>query len=376
MCANVGKIPIGLLKAGAYWKFGSDVAYRSDRDDMADLTFPRTAQQMRGSGFAGLLGLFAGLCAIFSACVTVIDWHDEATQARWPIISAVVDRADVVTSARAPKDGGGTVSLRYRVGYELDGEQRVATLTSRSAFSEADAAKLQSWAAQHRKGSHIDVRVDPSQQNRATFASAEVSTVTGRTQTDLILFAVAAIACGGLLALARYLKAREDRAALVAEGDQRGGPALGLAFAAMGLMVTGLSIHNAIRADPFTADNLMGVQTGMMFVFAGILLGLPPEYKKWRSLLATLVITCFALTFDWVAFGPGERKFSGNIMDVGFASGETLGRALFGVCAVVLDTFAIAMWIGQFSRAFGRSTSPTPAGEQGDQTTSSADSTA
>ena len=34
MCANVGKIPIGLLKAGAYWKFGSDVVYRSDRDDM------------------------------------------------------------------------------------------------------------------------------------------------------------------------------------------------------------------------------------------------------------------------------------------------------------------------------------------------------
>jgi hypothetical protein len=371
------EIPIGLLKAGVYWKFGSDVAYRSDRDDMADLTFSRSTQQMRASGFAALLGLFAGLCAIFAIFVTLADWHDETTQAGWPIISAIVERADVVASARAPKDGGGTVwSLRYRVRYELDGEQRAATLTSRSVFSEADAAKLQSWAAQHRKGTHIDIRYDPSQQNRAAFASAEISPASGRTQTDLILFAVAAIACGGLLALARYLRAREARAAPAPDGAQRGGLAVGLVFAAMGVMLTGLVIHSAIHGDPLTADNLMGVPAGLMFVFAGILLGLPPEYKKWRNLLATLVITCFALTFDWVAFGPGERKFSGNIMGIGFASGETLGRALFGVCAVVLDIFAIAMWIGQFSRAFGRSTSPTPASEQGDQTTSSADSTA
>ncbi len=29
-----------------------------------------------------------------------------------------------------------------------------------------------------------------------------------------------------------------------------------------------------------------------MFVFAGILLGSPPKYTKWRAFLATLVITC------------------------------------------------------------------------------------
>jgi hypothetical protein len=63
---------------------------------------------MRPSAFATLLGLFAGLCAIFAACVTLSDWYGEAAQARWPVVSAVVERADVVASARAPKDGGGT----------------------------------------------------------------------------------------------------------------------------------------------------------------------------------------------------------------------------------------------------------------------------
>jgi hypothetical protein len=324
---------------------------------MADLTLsrPRTTQQMTAAGFAGLFGLFAGLCTIFALCVTLVDWHDESTQARWPVVSAVVDRADVVASARAPKDGGGTVwKLRYRVRYELNGEARAATLTSRSVFSEAEAATLQSWAAQHRKGSHIDIRYDPSQESQAAFASAEISSAAGRIRTDLILLTVAALACAGLVALARYLSAREAaRPAPDADSAQRGTLAMGLAFAAMGLMLTGFTVYGAIHADPLTADNLMGVPGGLMFVFAGILLGLPPEYMKWRSLLATLVVTCFALTFDWVAFGPGERKFSGSIMGIGFVPAEFSGRALFGVCAVVLDICAITMWVGQCRRALG-----------------------
>jgi hypothetical protein len=322
---------------------------------MADLTFSRTTQQMTASGFAALLGLFAGLCSIFAVFVTISDWHEEATQARWPVASAVVDRADVVASVRAPKDGGGTVwKLSYRVRYELNGE----ALTSRAAFSETEAAKLQSWAAQHRKGSHIDIRYDPSQDNRAAFASAEVSSAADRMGSDLILFAVAAIASAALLALARYFRAREALAAQVANSDGAPGGrlAVGIACAAIGLMLVTFTTYAAIHADPFKADNFMAVPAGLMFVFAGILMALPPESKKWQHLLATLLITCFALTFDWVAFGPGERKFSGSILGIGFIPGEFLGRAFFGVAAVLLDIFAVAMWIGQYRRVFRPST--------------------
>jgi Protein of unknown function (DUF3592) len=320
---------------------------------MADLILTRPTQQTKASGVAGLLGLFAGLCALFAACVTLSDWHVENTQARWPLVSAAVERADVFAVTRGPKDGSRTEwKLRVHVRYEADGEALTATLTSRTAYSEEDAARLQSWAAQHRKGSHIDIRYDPSQHDRAELASAEVSSVASRTRTDLILFAVAAIACAGLISLARFLRAREARAAPVADDPQRRELAFGLLFAAIGFMITGFALYGAAHADPFTADRLMAVPAGLMFVVAGILVALPPQYGKWRNLLAALVVTCFALTFDWVAFGPGERRFTGSLGGIGFIPSEMMGRAFFGIFAVVLDICAIAMWVGQWRQMF------------------------
>jgi hypothetical protein len=321
---------------------------------MTDVTLKRTGQQTTAAGLVGLVGLFAGLCAIFAGCVTLSDWHDEITQARWPVVSAVVERADIVTSVRAPKDGGGkTWKLSVRMSFETSSETRTATVFSRTVHSESEAAKLHSWAVQHRKFIHIDIRYDPSQPNRAVFASSEEGFASDRIHTDLILFTIAAIACAGLLSLARFLNAREARAAPVANDPQRGMLAYGLLFAAMGLMITGFALYGAVHADPFTADRLMAAPAGLMFVFAGILIALPPEYTKWRNLLATLVITCFAVTFDWVAFGPGERRFTGSIGGFGFIPGEMMGRAFFGLFAVVLDICAIAMWVRQCRQMFG-----------------------
>jgi hypothetical protein len=324
------------------------------------LTPAGAPRQLKASGFAELLGLFAGLCAVFAACATLSDWHDEASQARWPVVAAVVDRIDVVASTRAPKDGGGTIwKLRSQVHYELNGEALTATPASRVVSSEAEAAGLKSWAAQHRKGSHVDVRVDPSQPNRAVFASADISAAAGRMHTDLVLLGFAAVAATGLMMLARFLRSRDALAGPPADpGSASGGPALGLLFAAMGLLITGMAIHSAIHAtDPVKANAYMGLPAGLMFVFAGMYMALPAE-SRWRSLLATLVVTCFALTFDWVAFGPGERRFTGDIMGMRWISGELFGRVVFGFFAILLDIFAAAMWLGEFRR-IGASTAAT-----------------
>jgi hypothetical protein len=345
------EVTISFLKVSVYWNRRRPV--RSDRDDMADVMLKRTSRQMTASGFAGLFGLFAGICAVFAGCVGLSDWRDEIIQARWPVVSAVVERANVTASVRALKDGGRkTWELSTRVSFEANGEARSATLFSRTAYSEEDAEKLHSWAAHHRRGSHIDIRYDPSQPNRAVFSSPEPGFASDRTRSDLILFAFAAIASAGLLVLAKGLRAREARAAPAADDGQRGSLAFGSLFAATGLMLTSFALYGAVHADPFTADSLMAVPTGLMFVFAGILIGLPSQYAKWRSLLATLVVTCFALTFDWAAFGPGEHHFTGSIGGIGFIPGEMMGRTLFGIFAVILDVCAIAMWIGKFRQMF------------------------
>jgi Protein of unknown function (DUF3592) len=180
----------------------------------ADLIPPRATRRIPASAFAGLLGLLAGCWAIFAAIVTISDWSYKAPEARWPQLAAVVDRAEVIVSASGGKDGDRTATiLRYHVRYQAGGKDQSAALTSRSAFSETEAARLQSWAIQHRKGTTIDIRYDPSQEGHAVFASPEVSDEVSRVGTDVLLLIASALASAGLLALARYLRSRETLAA-------------------------------------------------------------------------------------------------------------------------------------------------------------------
>ena len=183
-----------------------------------------------------------------------------------------------------------------------------------------------------------------------------VSTTPHHLPTDIILLAIAIVACIVSLELAKRLKAREAvRAAPDNDGSQN--RLVGLLFAAMGLFLTGSVMYRAIHTHALTLDSLMGVPANLMFVFAGILLGLPTEYAKWRAFLATLVITCFAMTSDWVAFIPGERKFSGSFLGISVTPSASFGRATFGVCAIILDVCAAAMWIRLLTgRAEDRST--------------------
>lgn len=317
---------------------------------MAILAASPTTGLMRASGFARLFGLFAGICAAFAALVTVADWYDETTQARWPVVSATVERADVAVSRHRKRDGGGKL-WKCTSGTTPTGEGRTATLISRTVYSEEQAETLRSWAAKYRKGSHVEIRYDPSRQDRAVATSSEGPLAANRTRTDLILLVFAAIASAALLKLAKVLRARQARAAPIADSEG-GEPGIGLLFAAMGSMIMGFALYDASHANSSTADSLIAVPAGLLFVFGGILIGLPPQYQRWRSWLVTLVVTCFAITFDWVAFGPGERQFFDGFglgsFSYGFMPGEMMGRVLFCIFAIVLDVGAIKMWVGQF----------------------------
>ena len=188
----------------------------------ADLISPRATRQLPASAFAGLLGLFAGCCAVFAAIVTISDWSYKAPEARWPQLPAVVDRAEVIVASSGGKDGDKTgTALRYHVRYQADGKEQSATLTSRSAFSDEEAARLQSWAIQHHKGATIEIRYDPSAEGRAVFASPEVSNTASRSGADVWLLIVSALGSAGLLALAKYLRRRETLAATANQSGRR-----------------------------------------------------------------------------------------------------------------------------------------------------------
>ena len=52
-----------------------------------------------------------------------------------------------------------------------------------------------------------------------------------------------------------------------------------------------------------------------------------------------------AAVFNWIAFGPGERRFGGGIalpfVAVSGPSSEWTGRAAFGIGAVLVDLFLV-----------------------------------
>ncbi|HEY6722047.1 MAG TPA: DUF3592 domain-containing protein [Burkholderiales bacterium] len=300
-----------------------------------------------------MFGLVAGLGAIMALFATVSDWRDEAAQARWPVVSASIERGSADPHRVSQSSGGGTVwQLHYRVRYEADGE-RIATLASRSTGSDEEVAKLRAWAAEHRRGGRIDIRYDPSQPGRAVFASADVPNAGPRAATDFRLLIVAATLCVVLMTLARHLSSREADAALAADSGKLspgGRIAMGLAVAAMGFLVIGLGVHAALVAThALTSEDFIGVPAGMIFVFGGAMLALPSDRAGLQRLIGTLLVTTFALVLDWVAFGPGTRQFGGGIsfgiLGIGFHPGEIFGRTVFGIAAVCFDIAAAVMWV-------------------------------
>jgi hypothetical protein len=290
------------------------------------------------AGAVGLFGFFAGLCAIFAMAVTFFEWREEDGQAQWPLAAARIERADL-----------GTNTLRYRVRYVADWQERVATLSSHSTNDAQELAAMRAWLAQHRPGDRIEVRYDPAQPGHAIFASADVPNAGPRTPQNVTFTAVAALACIVLITLARFLAAREPPDAATRPLSPHAKVYVGAVCAAMGLLTLGIGTHAALNLQHAKADDFMYVPAALAFVFAGALLALPPQRKGLTRLIGALLITSFAVTFDWIAFGPGERHFSGGVsfggLGVGTRPGELFGRAMFGIGAVIADLVALVLWV-------------------------------
>jgi hypothetical protein len=64
-----------------------------------------------------------------------------------------------------------------------------------------------------------------------------------------------------------------------------------------------------------------------------------------RNLVSWLLVVCLAIPFNWVAFGAGERHFSSSSSFLGVTSGgapgETEGRIVFGLFAILMDLMVV-----------------------------------
>lgn len=125
------------------------------------------------------------------------------------------------------------------------------------------------------------------------------------------------------------------------------------AFFAAGAAVVALAL-GLIPADPakLEAPRWVIASAGLMFVAAGFVplgqrCGFPDIVNQLVGLAAA---TGLAVVFNWIAFFPGERHFTGTNSILGFhlwsnSGGELTGRFLFGLFAGLVDAMVIVgLW--------------------------------
>jgi hypothetical protein len=72
--------------------------------------------------------------------------------------------------------------------------------------------------------------------------------------------------------------------------------------------------------------------------------GAPLWLRATQYLIGLCIFGCFGAISSWIAFGPGERHFSGTFMFVDAATNAAIGRTVFGAGAIIiwLSTAAFA----------------------------------
>jgi hypothetical protein len=139
--------------------------------------------------------------------------------------------------------------------------------------------------------------------------------------------------------------------------------AIGGLAAALGLVVVlfGLGVLPA-AGDPHSPPSWIVAGLGAMFflVGAGVVVqaiarpnddgalsaGAPSWLRAFQYLAVTSVFGCFAAIAGWIAFGPGERPFSGSIIVFGIGVTDILGRVTFGLAAIVMGLCTLVLLAG------------------------------
>jgi len=122
---------------------------------------------------------------------------------------------------------------------------------------------------------------------------------------------------------------------------------LGLLFISMGLVAVLGAIGYLAGRHPIPSSERAAVcLVAGVFLSAGCgLLFFGIGRNRSAARLGGLALLAFLVTFNWMAFGPGERNFrrtiSSSFSQASSTVGETEGRAVFGIVAGALDILII-----------------------------------
>ncbi|HEY7459094.1 MAG TPA: hypothetical protein VH765_10100 [Xanthobacteraceae bacterium] len=85
---------------------------------------------------------------------------------------------------------------------------------------------------------------------------------------------------------------------------------------------------------------------------------LPPDAPRWmrvvRYLIMLAIFASFGAIGSWVAFGPGDRAFSLSMPFFSGPASEMIGRAAFGIGAIVVWLCTIAIAVSGARKLLGR----------------------
>lgn len=87
---------------------------------------------------------------------------------------------------------------------------------------------------------------------------------------------------------------------------------------------------------------------------------LPASAPRWMGIvqyaMSFAIFACFGAIGSWVAFGPGERHFSGSFWFITAGAGEMIGRIVFGIGAVIIWLCTAAVLAAGIRKFSDRST--------------------
>jgi hypothetical protein len=160
------------------------------------------------AGVVALLALFAALCVIFVGVVSFAEWRDEVAMQQWVPAMAVVERGELTDTSSESRSRPVHFRLRYRVGFEVNGQRQIASVASHSTADQEVIGAMGEWSEQHKPGSQVAIRYDPAQPTNAVF-DPQTPGAGSRMESNLMLLAITLGACCVLFPLARFLGARE-----------------------------------------------------------------------------------------------------------------------------------------------------------------------